>query len=86
MGLYADGSTIGIKNPTKLEAHNGGLMFYNYASNNPTNPSGRLNLTGNVEGDIKSEEQLSILKEQLQIQLLSLIKCLIMGRHQVQEN
>ena len=54
VGLYADGSTIGIKNPTKLEAHNGGLMFYNYASNNPTDPSGRFNLTGDVEGDIKS--------------------------------
>ena len=54
VGLYADGSTIGIKNPTKLEAHNEGLMFYNYASNNPTNPSGRFNLTGDVEGDIKS--------------------------------
>ena len=54
VGLYADGSTIGISNPTKLEAHNGGLMFYNYASNDPTNPSGRFNLTGNVEGDIKS--------------------------------
>ena len=54
VGLYADSSTIGIKNPTKLEAHNGGLMFYNYASNNPTDPSGRFNLTGDVEGDIKS--------------------------------
>ena len=54
VGLYADSSTIGIKNPTKLEAHNEGLMFYNYASNNPTNPSGRFNLTGDVEGDIKS--------------------------------
>ena len=54
VGLYADGSTIGISNPTKLEAHNGGLMFYNYASNDPTNPSGRFNLTDNVEGDIKS--------------------------------
>ena len=54
VGLYADSSTIGIKNPTKLEAHNGGLMFYNYASNAPTNPSGRFNLTGDVEGDIKS--------------------------------
>ena len=54
VGLYADSSTIGIQNPTKLEAHDGGLMFYNYASNAPTNPSGRFNLTGNVEGDIKS--------------------------------
>ena len=54
VGLYADSSTIGIKNPTKLEAHDGGLMFYNYASNAPTNPSGRFNLTGDVEGDIKS--------------------------------
>ena len=54
VGLYADDSTIGIANPTTLEAEDGGLMFYNYASNNTTNPSGRFNLTGNIDGDILS--------------------------------
>lgn len=53
MGFYVDGLIIGIFNFIKLEVYNGGLMFYNYVSNDFINLSGRFNLIGNVEGDIK---------------------------------
>lgn len=52
VGLYADNSTVNILSPAVLEASNGGLLFYNYASPALTNPSGKFNITGNVQANI----------------------------------
>ena len=49
VGLYSDKSKITLDNTNgglKLVADNGGLLFYNYQSDDSTNPSGKFELIG----------------------------------------
>ena len=58
VGLYADKSTVrlgGGTDPLNLIANNGGLLFYNYESNNKNNvANGVFNLAGNVKATVNN--------------------------------
>ena len=58
VGLYSDKSIVNLDNTSnnlKLIANNGGLLFYNYESNNAANvANGVFKLTGNVKATINN--------------------------------
>ncbi|WP_427171762.1 autotransporter domain-containing protein [Fusobacterium nucleatum] len=57
VALYSDQADITLDNTSgnlKLIAGKGGLLFYNYKSDNPNESAGKFTLKGNVNADIES--------------------------------
>ena len=57
VGLYSDKSKITLDNTNgglKLVADNGGLLFYNYQSDDSTNPSGKFELIGTTANPVSA--------------------------------
>ena len=55
VGLYSDKSKITLDNTNgglNLVADNGGLLFYNYQSDDSTNPSGKFELIGTTANPV----------------------------------